>query len=130
MPRGRKRSSARSNPLLAPDASTTTSTALERTSASNTSLLIALNPVITLLLSPLVGERLDRRRLGGVGLALAGAVVVITHGDLARLASLTLNAGDLIALAAAVHPVAQGRQADAEVRGNRPSAATAGRADL
>src|SRR2546429_687439 len=40
--------------------------ALSRTSATNTALLIALNPVLTLLFSPLVGERLDRRRLAGV----------------------------------------------------------------
>src|SRR5262249_59109836 len=34
--------------------------ALSRTSATNTSLLIALNPLLTVLLSPLVGDRLDR----------------------------------------------------------------------
>src|SRR5437763_10066954 len=52
--------------------------ALAHTSATNAALLIALNPVFTLLLSPLVGERLDRYRLAGVTLALAGATVVIT----------------------------------------------------
>src|SRR5262245_40764441 len=75
--------------------------ALARTSTVNTSLLIALNPVLTMVLSPLVGERLDARRLVGVGLALAGAVVVITRGDLAHLAALSLNPGDLLAIAAA-----------------------------
>ena len=40
--------------------------ALSRTSATNTSLLIALNPVLTVLLAPLVGEPLDRRRMIGV----------------------------------------------------------------
>jgi drug/metabolite transporter (DMT)-like permease len=75
--------------------------ALARTSATNTSLLIALNPVLTVVLSPLLGERLDRRRAVGVGLALLGAVTVITHGDPRRLAALSLDAGDLIALAAA-----------------------------
>src|SRR5437899_2502851 len=48
--------------------------ALAHTSATNTALLIALNPVFTLLLSPLVGEPLDRRRLDGrVRLPRAGA---------------------------------------------------------
>lgn len=75
--------------------------ALSRTSATNTALLIALNPVLTLLLSPLVGERLDRRRIAGVLLALAGAMVVITHGDFAHLAALSFSGGDLLALAAA-----------------------------
>ena len=75
--------------------------ALAHTSATNTALLIALNPVFTLLLSPLVGERLDRPRVAGVSLALAGATVVITAGDLHRLVALSLERGDLLAVAAA-----------------------------
>src|SRR5881628_4271910 len=47
--------------------------ALAQTSTTNAALLIALNPVFTLLLSPLIGEPLDRHRLAGVSLALDGA---------------------------------------------------------
>jgi|SRR5581483_5269670 len=72
--------------------------ALRHTSATNTSLVIATNPVITVLLAPLVGERLDRRRLAGIVLALAGAAVVITRGDVRHLA---FDPGDVLALAAA-----------------------------
>lgn len=75
--------------------------ALARTSATNTALLVALNPVLTLLLSPLIGEQLRRQQLMGVVLALAGAVLVITKGDLGHLGQLTLAGGDLLALAAA-----------------------------
>src|SRR5207249_9590437 len=75
--------------------------ALTHTSATYTALLIALNPVFTLLLSPLIGEPLDRHRLGGVSLALAGAAVVITAGDTHRLPGLSLQRGDLLAVAAA-----------------------------
>jgi drug/metabolite transporter (DMT)-like permease len=78
--------------------------ALGRTSATNTALLIALNPVFTLLLSPLVGERLDGRRVVGVGAALTGAIMVITRGDLGQFRHLTPaagNGGDLLAVAAA-----------------------------
>jgi drug/metabolite transporter (DMT)-like permease len=76
--------------------------ALAHTSATNTSLLIALNPAFTTVFSPLIGERLDRRHLAGVTLALLGAVTVITKGDLAHLAALAaLNRGDLIAIVAA-----------------------------
>jgi len=75
--------------------------ALSRTTATNTALLIALNPVLTLLFSPLVGERLERRRLVGVLVALVGAATVITRGDPGHLAALRLNPGDLIAIAAA-----------------------------
>jgi drug/metabolite transporter (DMT)-like permease len=76
--------------------------ALSRTTATNTSLLVALNPTLTALLAPLAGERLDPRRLPGVLLALAGAVAVITHGDLARLGELGHASGDLLAILAAV----------------------------
>jgi len=75
--------------------------ALSRTSATNTALLIALNPVLTILFAPLVGEPLDRRRLSGVVVALAGAATVITRGDPTHLTALSLNPGDLVALAAA-----------------------------
>lgn len=75
--------------------------ALARTSATNTALLIALNPVFTVLLAPLIGERLERRRLAGVSIALAGATIVITRGDLGRLGAPSSGGGDLIALAAA-----------------------------
>ncbi|MEO8600972.1 MAG: DMT family transporter [bacterium] len=76
--------------------------ALQRTSATNASLLVALNPAFTVLLAPLVGEPLSRRGFAGVLMALAGAAVVITHGDLAVLAGLLLaRGGDLLAILAA-----------------------------
>jgi len=75
--------------------------ALESTTATNTSLLIALNPIGTILLAPLVGEVLTRARLGGAILALMGAAIVITGGDFRRLADISTHSGDLLALAAA-----------------------------
>jgi len=76
--------------------------ALQRTSATNTSLLIALNPALTFLLSPLVGESYTRHGLLGIGLALVGAALVITHGDLSVLWGLSaVRSGDLLALAGA-----------------------------
>src|SRR5437879_12932978 len=75
--------------------------ALAHTSATNAALLIALNPVFTLLLSPLVGEPLDRYRLAGVTLALAGATVVLTAGDVSALRGLALHRGGLLAVTAA-----------------------------
>ena len=78
--------------------------ALDTTSATNASLLIALNPALTLLLSPLVGERVDGCRFGGLALALIGAATVITHGNpsqIIRLATNPLNNGDVLALLAA-----------------------------
>lgn len=75
--------------------------ALERTSATNASLLIALNPVLTIVMAPLIGEALHRARIVGAGLALCGAAVVITRGELGRLGELTSHSGDLLALGAA-----------------------------
>jgi len=75
---------------------------LKHTSATNSALLIALNPVFSVLAAPLVGERLTRNRLTGVIVALCGAVVVITHAELTRLLALSLNIGDVFALGAAV----------------------------
>jgi drug/metabolite transporter (DMT)-like permease len=75
--------------------------ALAETSATNTAILIALNPVFTVLLSPLAGERLTSRSFAGVMLALAGAVIVITKGDLRLLANLSASHGDLLAVCAA-----------------------------
>lgn len=75
---------------------------LALTTATNSSLLIALNPVFTVLAAPLIGERLTLRRLAGVGLALAGAATVITQGDWQRLLGLSFNRGDLLAVGAAL----------------------------
>src|SRR5262249_36923094 len=75
--------------------------ALGHTSAINAALLIALNPVLTLLLSPIVGEWPDRRRLLGVALALAGAAPVITAGDPGTVTASSPNRGALLAIAGA-----------------------------
>lgn len=75
---------------------------LERTSATNTSLIISIMPVLTYALCPLIGERVSRRHWLAMAVALLGAVVVITRGDVVRLFSLTvLNRGDLLAFCAA-----------------------------
>ena len=75
--------------------------ALSRTTATNTSLLIALNPVFTILLAPLIGEHLTKHRVAVVALALLGAATVITKGDVRHLTALSLNGGDLLAVTAA-----------------------------
>jgi len=76
--------------------------ALTHTTAANTSLLISLNPVFTVLAAPLIGESLSRERLAGVGLALVGAAIVVTRGNLEVVRTLAFNIGDVIALAAGV----------------------------
>jgi len=49
--------------------------------ASNAALLIVVEPVAVILLSPvLLGERLSRREAAGAGLALLGTVIVVVNG--------------------------------------------------
>ncbi len=56
-------------------------TGLRHITAGRASLIIASTPlVITLLATLFLGEHLTRRRLGGILLSLAGAVVVISNG--------------------------------------------------
>ena len=65
--------------------------------ATNMSLFAAVNPVITACLDAVfLHERLSRRQSAGVGLSLAGVVVIITKGDWGVLAGLGFNTGDIL----------------------------------
>jgi drug/metabolite transporter (DMT)-like permease len=69
---------------------------LEKLPASRAALIIALNPVITITISSLVlRERLSARRWLGVAIALFGVWIVISHGDIASIASAGIGAGEL-----------------------------------
>jgi drug/metabolite transporter (DMT)-like permease len=57
--------------------------ALARVLAGRTSLFVSLTPIVTAILAGLIfGERLGLRRWMGIVIALLGAIVVITRGDL------------------------------------------------
>jgi drug/metabolite transporter (DMT)-like permease len=71
------------------------------TSALNALLLQSAMPVLILAMSFLLfRERVTPLQGFGVALSLTGAVAVITRGDLAALATLALNPGDLVILVA------------------------------
>jgi len=75
--------------------------ALQTTSANNGALIMAINPLLTTLLAAaFLGERASVRHLLALPVALGGVAVVISHGELGRLASLTFSQGDLLMLAA------------------------------
>lgn len=77
--------------------------ALTMTTAMNSILLLSLAPLAIVALSWLAhGERLTPRQGLGLATSLAGAVVLILHGDWATLTELRFNAGDLTMLAAVV----------------------------
>lgn len=74
--------------------------ALHTTTVVNASLINTLAPVMTFVLAlALLREKLRAVQVGGVAVALAGAVVIIGRGDLTGLAALAPNRGDLLVMA-------------------------------
>lgn len=75
--------------------------ALQSTSANSAALIMAINPLLTTLLAAaFLGEKATTRHLLALPVALAGVAIVISHGDMGRLASLTFSHGDLLMLTA------------------------------
>lgn len=65
--------------------------------ASRTSLIVALNPAITIAAAALIfGERLGPRRWLGVAVALVGVWIVVSRGELAGLVGGAIGAGELM----------------------------------
>ena len=76
-------------------------TGLSWTSATNGSLIVAFNPLLTAVLSALwLKERVSPFQAAGLLLALLGVGVVVTTGSLEVLRRLTFNPGDLLMLGA------------------------------
>ncbi|MEQ9190883.1 MAG: DMT family transporter [Alphaproteobacteria bacterium] len=70
--------------------------ALGATTAVNGVLIVSATPVLIVLVSWLLDRRpATPRQIAGVALSLAGALVIITRGDIAVIASLGFNRGDL-----------------------------------
>lgn len=77
--------------------------ALEHTTALSASLVNATNPALIVLVAALIlRERLRPLTLVGVLIALVGALVVLSRGDLGVLTSARFGAGELVMLAAVV----------------------------
>ncbi|MGB1027006.1 MAG: DMT family transporter, partial [Rhodospirillaceae bacterium] len=75
--------------------------ALHNTTAINATLVGSTMPAITLLLAFLfVGETATPRKLAGMALTVIGVVLVISHGDLDVLLSLSFGRGELLMLIA------------------------------
>ena len=76
---------------------------LERTSATNASLIYATSPAMILALSALwLGDAIRSRQILGILLAMAGVLVILTRGDPEALLHLSFNIGDLLVLTGAV----------------------------
>jgi drug/metabolite transporter (DMT)-like permease len=76
-------------------------TALEHTDAFSASLINAFNPaLITLAAAAFLRERLTRRAVGGVLIALAGVLLVLSNGDLGKLLQTGFGTGELLMIGA------------------------------
>jgi drug/metabolite transporter (DMT)-like permease len=73
---------------------------LHYTTATSGILFLSTSPIFILLMAaPLLGERIGPRQWAGVAISFSGVAVIAAQGELARLAALSLNKGDLMALA-------------------------------
>lgn len=72
---------------------------LRYTTATSATLFISTSPVFILLLAgPLLGERVSARQWLGLTVSFAGIATIVSGGDPAALARLSVNPGDLLAL--------------------------------
>lgn len=70
--------------------------ALESTGAINAALILSMTPVIIVALSWLLDrEPVSWLQAAGIGVSLAGAVILITRGDMAVVRAMDFNRGDL-----------------------------------
>jgi drug/metabolite transporter (DMT)-like permease len=70
------------------------------TSPMNGSLIMALNPMLTVLLSAiLLKERISARQVLGLSLSLFGVLIVVSNGSLGNLLKLGVSNGDLVIFA-------------------------------
>jgi len=71
----------------------------QTSSALNMSLLSTLSPVLTALAArQILGERCPARMMVGIAVSTAGVVLLVTGGDLGRLAGFSFARGDLLIL--------------------------------
>lgn len=76
-------------------------TALKYTTAINSSMIAATNPMITsILASIIIKERLELKRLCAILIAFAGVVLTLTNGRITALIEIRFNKGDIIMLGA------------------------------
>lgn len=76
-------------------------TALKYTTAINSSIIAATNPMVTTLLAVLfLRNRLKKTQIMGILLSFIGVLLTITGADISVMRHFTFNAGDLIMLAA------------------------------
>jgi len=76
---------------------------LQQTNAINASLLVNLNPIMTILFaSVLIGLRITRNHVIGASISILGVAYLFFEGDLSNVQTLNFNSGDLLIFIAGV----------------------------
>ena len=75
---------------------------LHYTTATSGILFLSTTPIFILLMAPAFGERIRAMQWIGVLVSFTGVATIAAQGDAARLAALSFNRGDLMALASMV----------------------------
>ena len=72
-------------------------TALKYTSAINSSIIGAMNPIVTTVIASItMKQKTPPVQTAGIALSFTGVVLTITGGDLSMLASFDFNRGDIL----------------------------------
>lgn len=78
-------------------------TALKYTTAINSSIIAAMNPIFTVLIAYLfVKQKITKRMLLGIVISFVGVVLTITSGKLDLIMTLNFNRGDILMLTAVI----------------------------
>ena len=74
-------------------------TALKYTSSVNTSLIAAMNPIITTLMASIVlKEKVPQKAIGGILISFSGVALIVTNGSFEVIRNMSFNIGDIYML--------------------------------
>jgi len=76
-------------------------TALKYTSSVNTSLIAAMNPIITTIMASIfLKERFPKKAIGGIIISFLGVAMIVTNGSIDVIKNMSFNIGDISMLIA------------------------------
>ncbi len=76
-------------------------TALKHTSSVNTSLIAAMNPIMTTIMASIfLKEKFPKKAIGGILISFTGVALIVTNGSLDVIRSMSFNIGDIYMLMA------------------------------
>ncbi|GLI54952.1 membrane protein [Propionigenium maris DSM 9537] len=76
-------------------------TALKHTSSVNTSLIAAMNPIVTTIMASIfLKEKFPKKAIGGILISFTGVALIVTNGSLEVIKNMNFNIGDIYMLMA------------------------------